>query len=118
MLPVRSSNYIMSSKNPGKDYIIRDLKVGDLVTHALYGSTWIGVIVGFRDEIIGTADKRRAQALVQVQPGTEFEGFFKRASKSDRVNDNLGYVSINWLFKIKEKNGNTRSSRNKTPPSR
>ncbi len=95
-----------------------DLKVGDLVTHVLYGRGWIGVIVEFREDNEITQDKRRKKALVQIQPGTEHEGFFKRCSDIDRVNDNLGYVSVHWLFKVKEKNANTRSSRNKAPPSR
>jgi hypothetical protein len=99
----------------GKRMIVRDLQEGDLVNHILYGGTWIGVIVNFREEIVGTTNMRRVQALVQVQPGTEFEGFFKRSSKADRVNDNLGYVSVHWLFKIEEKNGNTGPSRGKTP---
>ena len=95
-----------------------DLQIGDLVTHVLYGRGWIGMITGFRDEIIGTNNKRKRKALVQIQPGTEFEGFFKRSVSSDRVNDNLGYVSIHWLFTVKEKDGNSRSTRSKTPPSR
>lgn len=90
------------------------LKIGDLVTHVLYGRSWVGLIVEFRDEIIGTEDKRKKQALVQIQPGTEYESFFKRSSVADRVNDNLGYVSVHWLFKIKEKNGDSRLTRNKT----
>lgn len=93
---------------------VKDLSIGDLVTHILYGSTWIGVIVSFREEIMGISDKRRTQALVQIQPGTEFEGFFKRCSKADRKNNNLGYVSVHWLFRIEEKSENTRSTRNKT----
>ena len=92
----------------------KNLEIGDLVTHVLYGEKWIGFILDFREEVTGTLDKRRKQALVQVQPGTEFESFFQRASNNDRVNDNLGYVSIHWLFKIKEKNANTRPSRSKT----
>lgn len=92
------------------------LKIGDLVTHVLYGRGWIGMIIGFREEIIGTENKRKIKALIQIQPGTEFDGFFKRTIASDRVNDNLGYVSIHWLFKIHE-NGNTRSTRNKTSES-
>lgn len=94
-----------------------DIEIGDLVTHILYGKRWIGVVIDFREEVIGTLNKRKIKALVQVQPGTEFEGFFRRCSAADRVNDNLGYVSIHWLFKIKEKNGNTRSSRSKTSSS-
>lgn len=93
------------------------LKIGDLVTHVLYGRGWIGVIVDFRKKNANTRDKRKAQALVQIQPGTEHEGFFKRCSELDRVNDNLGYVSIHWLFKVKEKNGNTGPSRSKALPS-
>lgn len=93
------------------------LCVGDLVTHVLYGREWIGLIMSFRSEPTHPKDKRRKQALVQIQPGTEFEGFFKRCSPNDRVNDNLGYVSVHWLFKVKERNGNTRSSRSKAPSS-
>ena len=92
------------------------ISVGDLVTHVLYGREWIGLIMSFRSEAAHPQDRRGNQALVQIQPGTEFEGFFKRCSPNDRVNDNLGYVSEHWLFKVKESNGNTRSSRSKTPP--
>ena len=92
-----------------------NLKIGDLVTHVLYGRGWVGVIVDFREEVIGTQNKRKKKALVQVQPGTEHEGFFKRCSSVDRINDNLGFVSVHWLFKVKEKNENTGSPRNKTP---
>ncbi len=99
----------MMDKNKDK------LNIGDLVTHVLYGRRWIGIIVDFRHQDALPDDKRKAQALVQIQPGTEFEGFFKRSSTTDRVNDNLGFVSIHWLFKVKEKNGNTRSTRSKTP---
>ena len=98
----------MSKKN-----FSNSLSVGDLVTHVLYGKTWIGMIISFKKEP-GNNSKRNTKALVQIQPGTEFEGFFKRTSSTDRVNENLGYVSIHWLFKIKEKNGNIGPSRNKT----
>ena len=94
------------------------LKIGDLVTHVLYGRGWIGVILEFRDEEETKEDRRKKKALVQIQPGTEYERFFKRSSESDRVNDNLGYVLVHWLFKVKEKNGNTRSTRSKTSSSR
>ena len=94
------------------------LKVGDLVTHVLYGRGWIGVILEFRKDEDTKEDKRKTKVLVQIQPGTEYEGFFKRASDSDRVNDNLGYVLIHWLFKVKEKNANTGSTRSKTSSSR
>ena len=90
-----------------------NLRAGDLVTHVLYGKTWIGVIVSFKRELghKSTSLKRKVKALVQIQPGTEFEGFFKRSSSDDRVNDNLGYVSVHWLFKLKESDGNTGPTR-------
>ena len=95
----------------------KNLAVGDLVTHVLYGRGWIGVICDFRKENSVPTQKRDVQALVQIQPGTEFDGFFKRSSSSDRVNENLGYVTVHWLFKVKERDGNFRPSRNETPGS-
>lgn len=88
------------SKNGSR---VRNLQVGDLVTHVLYGEKWIGVIVAFRDEVSSPSGNKKERALVQIQPGTQFEGFFKRSTVTDRINENLGYVSIHWLFRIKEK---------------
>ena len=90
-----------------------NLSAGDLVTHVLYGKKWIGIIVSFRREEVvkSNINKRKIKALVQIQPGTEFEGFFKRTNPSDRINDNLGFVSIHWLFKLKEEDGEIRSTR-------
>ena len=94
---------------------IKDLSVGDLVTHVLYGSDWVGMILGFKDEEKAPTGMRSEKALIQIQPGTKFEGFFKtKVSAENRLNDNLGYVTTNWLFKIEVKNAKTRSSRNKT----
>lgn len=99
---------------------IKDLVIGDLVTHVLYGKEWIGIILGFkpRDEKTNL-DSRSEKTLVQIQPGTKYEGFFKnRVAKKDSINPNLGYVTTNWLFKIEIKDGNIRPSRNQTPKSR
>ena len=91
----------------------KNLSVGDLVTHVLYGKKWIGVIVSFKKEEVvkSNINKRKIKALVQIQLGTEFEGFFKRTNPNDRINDNLGFVSIHWLFKLKEKDGNAGPTR-------
>lgn len=97
--------------------ILRDMQPGDLVTHALYGPNWIGLIIDFEEKQGGKSKNKKTKALVQIQPGTDFDGFFKRTSPEDRVNDNLGYVSIHWLFKIKETNGDPGSSRDKAPSS-
>ena len=94
---------------------IKDLTIGDLVTHILYGKEWVGMILGFKDDDVEKSGTRNEKALIQIQPGTKFEGFFKeKVSAKDRMNENLGYVTTNWLFKIEIKNGNTRSSRRKT----
>jgi hypothetical protein len=97
--------------------IFSDLEVGDLVNHVLYGRTWVGIILGFREEVVGLKDRRRTKAMVQIQPGTDHEGFFRRSAAADRVNENMGYVSVHWLFKVKIENANTRSSRGSTPSS-
>ena len=94
-----------------------DLEIGDLVTHVLYGRGWIGIIVDFKQGTLGTENKRDRKALVQLQPGTEHANFFKRSITCERVNDSLGYVSANWLFRVREKNEKPRSPRNKTSQS-
>lgn len=90
---------------------IKDLSIGDLVTHVLYGKEWVGMILGFKDEEEHYGN-RSEKALVQIQPGTKFEGFFtNRVALKDKMNENLGYVTTNWLFKIEIKNENARPSR-------
>ena len=97
---------------------IKNLSVGDLVTHVLYGNDWVGVILEFKQSDDPHRSPRNEKALVQIQPGTKFEGFFKsKASKKDRVNDSLGYVTTHWLFKFEVKNANSRSTRDQTPES-
>ena len=96
-----------------------DLQVGDLVTHALYGKEWIGIIIDFAGDEEEVSSISKKKALVQTQPGTKYDGFFERkAIAKNRVHKNLGYVSVHWLFKIEVNNGDTGSSRNKTPTSR
>ena len=94
-----------------------NLEIGDLVTHVLYGRGWVGIIVDFKQEDEESKEKRKRKALVQLQPGTEHENFFKRPLKYEKFNDNLGYVSVHWLFRIKEKDGHTRFTRSKAPGS-
>ena len=94
-----------------------DLEIGDLVTHVLYGRGWIGIIVDFKESGLKSKNKASRKALVQLQPGTEHANFFKRTFACERINDSLGYVSVNWLFRVREKNEKPRSSRNTTPPS-
>ena len=99
--------------DPSKSQI-KDLSIGDLVTHILYGKEWIGVILGFKDED-GSYGNRSEKALIQIQPGTKFEGFFRdKVAEKDRMNENLGYVTTNWLFKVEIKDAKFRSTRNKT----
>ena len=96
---------------------IKDLAIGDLVTHVLYGKEWVGVILSFKDEQISSPN-RGEKALVRIQPGTKFENFFKsKASYKDRLNDGLGYVTTNWLFKIEVKNDGAGPARNKAQQS-
>jgi hypothetical protein len=81
----------------------RNLKVGDLVTHVLYGKEWIGMIVLFEEEKENSSLFHQ-KALVQIQPGTKYDGFFdKKTTANNRVTGNLGYISVNWLFKLELK---------------
>lgn len=96
---------------------VKDLRVGDLVTHVLYGRDWVGVILAFK-HAQNCQSPRSERALVQIQPGTKFENFFKtKVSEKERVNDSLGWITSNWLYKIEVINAKTRLARNETPPS-
>lgn len=93
---------------------VKDLAVGDLVTHVLYGEEWVGMILGFKEEE-NTKESRSEKSLIQIQPGTKFEDFFKtKVARQNRLNDSLGYVTTNWLFKIEIGDAKTRLTRNKT----
>tara|TARA_R100001443_G_scaffold85909_1_gene92570 strand:- start:55 stop:231 length:177 start_codon:yes stop_codon:yes gene_type:complete len=54
------------------------------------------------EELEGLASPR-AQGLVQMQPNTEYEFFFKKSLTRNRITDSMGYVSENWLYKLEEK---------------
>ena len=93
---------------------IKDLAVGDLVTHVIYGNSWIGIILAFTQED-GNTDSRSEKALIKIQPGTKHEDFFKnRVSSQYRMTDNVGFVTTNWLFKLTLKNEDSRPTRDKT----
>lgn len=93
---------------------IKELVIGDLVTHVLYGREWIGIVCGFKLEKDRPAGPRNERTLVQIQPGTKHEGFFStKVSPKERKTDNLGYVITNWLYKIEIKDGKVRPARDK-----
>ena len=80
----------------------RELETGDLVMHLLYGRTWVGVLIDIVEETNGLASPREV-GLVQMQPNSEYESFFRtKVSKKYRINDTMGYVSMNWLFKLEK----------------
>ena len=88
------------SQNKSKSRL-RKLKVGDLVTHALYGRDWIGIIIAFAPDDTDAGKGRKEKALIKMQPGTKYETFFdKNVSMANRITSSSGYVTINWLFKL------------------
>ena len=86
---------------------VREIEVGDLVYHVLYGHEWVGIILDII-EVYDYNDNRssthREVALIQMQPGTEYEIFFKTmVSSSNKISDSMGLVSTNWLFRLQER---------------
>ena len=80
----------------------RGLSRGDLVYHVLYGIEWVGVLLAVEEEEKGLASPREV-ALVIMQPNTKYENFFdKNVMTKYKIYDNMGYVSINWLFKLEK----------------
>ena len=71
--------------------------------HVLYGRGWRAVLLEIKEEVAGVSSPREV-ALVRMQPNTEHEFFFRRnVSTKYRINDSMGYISINWLFPLEEK---------------
>ena len=77
----------------------RELIVGDLVYHLLYGREWVAIVLSF-----GVVDvlTQKDVTLVHIQPGSEYENFFKKTTIKHRITDNLGYVSHHWLRLLEE----------------
>lgn len=74
------------------------LVIGDLVYHLLYGRNWLGLLLKVTEDEKHT-DRQDPQllGLVRMVPGTEFEFHFKTSLTRFRINDSMGYVSMNWL---------------------
>ena len=84
---------------PKRISTIRQLAVGDLVYHLLYGRTWRGILLEIKEETKGLASPREI-GLVVMQLNTEYEHFFKKnVSTKYKICDNIGYVSMNWLVR-------------------
>ena len=72
----------------------KNLKIGDLVYHVLYGREWLGLILNTKHTQAGN------KILVKMVPGTEFENHFSKRPASIRESSSTGWVSENWLIKI------------------
>ena len=77
----------------------RDITIGDLVYHILYGRGWVGILLGFQKEETGLSSPREL-ALVHLQPNTEHQDYFSKTLSRYKLGPHLGYVSTHWLFKI------------------
>ena len=88
-------------KNKSKYSSRRNIRVGDLVYHVLYGREWIGLVLALEKSAISSeSTNHKNMALVRMLPGTKYENFFiKRMMKKA---NNMGYISANWLFKLEE----------------
>ena len=73
----------------------REIIVGDLVWHLLYGKEWLGILL----KVTYDAKSSSNLALVFMLPGTEHSNHFKKSLTFRRVNDNMGYISEHWLRK-------------------
>ena len=74
--------------------------IGDLVYHLLYGKDWRGILLAFEHDTYALAQPRQL-GLICIQPGTNYEVFFKKTLTKYRITDNMGYVSVNWLRVLK-----------------
>lgn len=91
---------MLNKKSIFKNYKKEDLIIGDLVYHILYGREWIALLCKITEGYPNIAFKK-PMGLVSIIPGTEHELFFTKSLTSYRISDNMGYVSMNWLYKYK-----------------
>lgn len=67
--------------------------VGDLVTHLLYASDWMALVLSTKQK-----SKEDLEALIHMIPGSEYQYFFeKRFSSESR---SRGWMSVRWLLKV------------------
>ena len=67
--------------------------VGDLVTHLLYASDWMALVLSTKQK-----SKEDLEALIHMVPGSEYQYFFeKRFSSESR---SRGWMSVRWLLKV------------------
>lgn len=78
----------------------RPTRVGELVYHLLYGTSWRAIIVDLKDFEQKCKDKRgfcREYILVHMQKGTEYDRYFRGFLAPMRKSDSSGLVSYHWL---------------------
>jgi len=93
-------------KNKSKYSSRKNIAIGDLVYHVLYGKDWVGVVLSFKNsKTTSNSKNHREMALVKIVPGTKHESFF--STRMDKKTNSMGYISINWLFKLEELKGET-----------
>lgn len=82
----------MSLKGQNQKKIIL---VGDLVTHVLYASDWIALVLSVAQKNNKQEDM---EALIHMVPGSNYQYFFeKRFSSESR---SRGWISTRWLLKM------------------
>ena len=79
----------------------RELIVGDLVYHILYGKDWVGLLLGVKKDLKGL-DMDRDIGLIHLQPNRNHQEYFKNCLTRYRICDNMGYVSMHWLWKLED----------------
>jgi len=78
----------------------RGIIVGDLVYHILYGKDWRGLLMGAQPLEKGLTSPSE-RALIYMLPGTRYCNYFRKNYLTrTKINDNLGYVSSKWIYKL------------------
>ena len=77
----------------------REITIGDLVYHLLYGKGWRGILLEFKKEETGLSSPREL-ALVYLQPNSEHEDYFSKTLTKYKIGSRMGYVYTHWLCKV------------------
>lgn len=80
------------------------IEVGDLVYHLMHGKSWIALVLNTTlvEERCTPNKLCREYVVVHMQSGTDYEFYFKNASRATKLSDSCGLICYHWLRKMSD----------------
>lgn len=93
----------------------KEIRIGDLVSHYLYTSKWIGLVLKLDpinpDKLDRAERYDTERALIKMIPGTKHQNYFIKAG---RKSEHHGWVYCKWLWILKQEDKPNEFKKNET----